>query len=102
MNSIKDNFPTEDITFNPKRKQSDILKEIEKERPTDGSENTEFSSSSVPQIPTIERAIKYYEENAKGEFKKLYSATATWLRKIMTSPKNKVEELSVDDIDASQ
>ena len=83
-----DNFKVVDITFNPKRRQSDIQQEIEKEKePVTEGLGVEFSRSKVPQIPTIERAIKYYSENAEGEYKKLYSATTIWLRKLMTTPK---------------
>lgn len=84
ITTLRGSFPVEDITFKGGRKQSDILNEID----TGVEENPQvISISGVPQVITIERAIRYYEENAEGEFAKLYSATAMWLRDLMTAPK---------------
>lgn len=67
-------FRQEDISHIPKRYQQHTV----------GNSNEE----STPQVqtaapigfPTLESAISYYEKNAQGDFAKLFSATAVWLR----------------------
>ena len=82
-------FPVVDITHKPKRTQADNLKKA-------GYTNDEASvadnnvQSKVPQSPTVESAIQFFEDNASGEFKALYSNTAKWLRNYLTL---KVKEL---------
>ena len=99
-------FTVEDITFKNPRMQDSVLSEIG-ELKNNGSEFNNVSK--VPQVAIIERAIKYYEENAEGEFKVLYSATANWLRKLLVRPKNKVpvneaeiEEVTIDEIEVEE
>lgn len=61
----------EDVTVRPTRLQSEVNKEV-KTLP----ENV----STIPQMLTLERAIKWYEENAVGEFESLFKYTANQLR----------------------
>lgn len=75
-------FPVQDITFKNARKQSQVADELMKEMKRTQPENNLISE--VPQSPIIERAIKYYEEHAEGEFKVLYKSTALWLRELMS------------------
>ena len=81
-------FPVHDITHKPKRTQADNLRKagVLDEAPTE--ENV--VQSKIPQSPTVEGAIQFFEDNAKGEYKALYKSTATWLRKYLTL---KVKEL---------
>ena len=85
-------FPVEDITHKPRRTQADNLKKAGVVADEVPSGNDELVSK-VPQSPTVEGAIQFFEENAKGEYKALYKSTATWLRNYLTmkvkeSPKN--------------
>lgn len=82
-------FPVEDITHKPRRTQADNLRKAGFVDNEVSSENTDIVSK-VPQSPTVEGAIKFFEENAKGEYKALYVNTAMWLRKYLTL---KVKEL---------
>ena len=76
-------FTVEDITHKPRRSQADNLRAAGKIADNNSSvENT--THSVVPQSPTVEGAIKFFEENANGEFKALYMNTAEWLRKYLT------------------
>lgn len=78
-------FPVQDITHHPTRFQGDnIPKEEVKE---------EFVQSPVPQYPTIESAIEFYESNAVGEMKNLYNATSMWLRTILSRKRTHNEEV---------
>lgn len=70
-------FPVEDITHYPYRTQSENLKSAFGDNP-EITVNAE--GSVVPKILTVERAIKYFEENAVGELEKLYTFTAQCLR----------------------
>lgn len=40
----------------------------------------EKTCAEIPQSVTIEAAIRFFDENAKGEYATLYSRTAAWLR----------------------
>ena len=76
-------FPVEDITHKPRRSQADNIRAAGKI--ADNSLSVEDDTHSlIPQSPTVEGAIKFFEENAKGEFKALYMNTAKWLRNYLT------------------
>jgi len=83
-------FPIEDITFQNPRMQNKVAEEIK-----DTSEDKDLQDyllTGIPQVAIIERAIKFYEDNAEGEYKILYSATAKWLRQLMSTPVHKKKE----------
>lgn len=82
-------FPIEDITHKPRRTQADNLKKagFTNDNVTVTEDNVQ---SKIPQSPTVEGAIQFFEDNAKGEYKALYTSTAMWLRKYLTA---KVKEL---------
>ena len=82
-------FPVEDITYRPKRTQADNLKKAGYTNEVVSS-GEEVISSKIPQSPTVEGAIQFFEDNAKGEYKALYTNTAKWLRNYLTQ---KVKEL---------
>lgn len=88
------NFTTVNITHKPKRMQGDSIKlQLE----NDNSVTTPHSTPKVPQSVTLEGAIKYYEENAKGDNEKLYKMTVIWLRKLLAmSMKPKIEVTPVE------
>jgi methylthioribose-1-phosphate isomerase len=79
------NMTVTNITHKPKRMQGDhirnevqsISKEVEDHKPT---------------AVTLESAIKYYEENAVGEFEVLYNMTAKWLETLRKVRIKKIEE----------
>lgn len=85
--TTRDNFPIVDVTHRPKRMQGDNLKTMIDRDP----EVQEPVESSVPQTATLERAIQFYESNAQGEYKVLYTQTAKWLREYMTKTMPVVE-----------
>lgn len=83
ITTVSDRFPMIDVTHKPKRTQADNLKRagvIADDTPVEGN----VEQSKVPQSPTVEGAIQFFESNATGEFKALYKSTATWLRKYLT------------------
>jgi hypothetical protein len=80
-------FRTEDITHKPKRMQGDFVKREK----VSGDAN--LPVEAVPSSVTLEGAIKYYEENSKGELAKLYSFTAMVLK---TCRKNKRKDAVSD------
>lgn len=100
-------FTVEDVTFKNARKQSKVAEEL-------GYNNLDNSddlySSEIPQVPIIERAIKYYRENAEGQYAVLYTATAEWLEALLSIPKSKqqnaesetVEEVNLNDIEEEE
>lgn len=79
--TTRDNFPVIDVTHKPKRMQGSNLRNAIGVEPT---QEQEVIESVVPQSATLERAIQYYEANATGEFRVLYTQTAKWLREYMT------------------
>lgn len=101
-----ENFRVEDITFKGARLQSKVAEELGYDK--SDTKDSLGLNSGVPQTPIIERAIKYYEDNAKGQFAVLYSATAEWLRTLMSIPKcqqgNKEpeSEYEVEEVDLSE
>ena len=71
------NFETVDITHRSIRTQAENLKAASVNK----SEEVEQSDfTTVPKILTVERAIHYFEDNAKGELENLYKFTAECLR----------------------
>jgi hypothetical protein len=90
------NFPDHNITHKPKRMQGDSLKKDGDEISSVDVDGKTSSAKSVPNVVTIERAIKYYKEHATGEHTKLYIATAKWLVDLLTikskqvAPKNNI------------
>lgn len=82
--TTKDNFPVVDITHKPKRMQADNLKAVSSSVTTVREQTDAPITSAIPATPTLERAIEFYETNAVGEFRLLYSQTAKWLREYMT------------------
>lgn len=96
MTTVRTGFPVQDITHKPKRMQNDNLKAVLDE---DKTVSLVGEESDVPNIVTLERAIKFYESHAKGEYANLYTQTAKWLREFMS------RSLPVDvgtDIDKAQ
>lgn len=77
MGTVKDNFPVIDITHKPKRMQGDSFKEPVKQEISEDVRRKEITELGTV---TIERAIKFYETNAHGEYRVLYLQTAKWLR----------------------
>lgn len=78
--TTRENFPVVDVTHRPKRMQGDNLRTMAEHSP----EAQEVAESNVPQSATLERAIQFYESNAQGEYKALYTQTAKWLREYLT------------------
>lgn len=96
ITTVKDNFPVVDITHKPKRLQRDNLRSQQSE---DSAVSLAGKESDVPSIVTLERAIKFYESHADGEYKNLYLQTAKWLREFMNKT---VPVPSGVDIDKAQ
>lgn len=92
-------FPVEDITFQNPRMQSKVAEEIK--YTSEDKDLQAYVLTGVPQVAIIERAIKFYEDNAEGEYKILYSATAKWLRQLMSTPvhqkKGEVMEVTLNE-----
>lgn len=89
---MKDNITTTgrfaniDITHRSKRTQRDnIVKSgVLFDGESNSNEDVKDALSGVPvHSVTIERAIQYYEANATGDYKTLYSLTAKWLRQLV-------------------
>lgn len=80
-------FPVQDITHTPKRTQQGNLRKAQGIQ--EGNQEV-VTSTNVPQNPTLERAISFFEENAQGEYRSLYSNTALWLRTLIS--RKRVEE----------
>lgn len=80
----------EDITHYSKRTQAGNLRAAGVI--TDDVEEPKFARSAVPQNITIETAMKYYLDNAQGEYTNLYKATAKWLSELNSIPKSKLKE----------
>ena len=87
------NFPVEDITHHSKRTQADNLRNA-------GVANTITSvceeapiNSGVPQSVTLESAITYFRNNAKGDTYKLFMQTADWLDKYRVASRTAMNKL---------
>lgn len=83
VTTTNDRFPVIDITHKPKRTQAENLRNSGRAI-SDEAEDVSVKNTVVPQSPTVERAIKYFEDNAIGDYKVLYLNTAKWLRKYLT------------------
>lgn len=87
--TTKVNFRVEDITHKPKRLQSDNLRNaIGSGDVLNAPPEQTIKLSGIPKVMTIERVIKYFEDNANGEFTELYKSSATWLREYLTVRSN--------------
>ena len=78
MTTTRDGFTTIDITHRPKRLQGENIRTLSEEQPEE-----QMSNKIVPNVLTLERAIRYYESNSTGDMKQLYSQTAKWLRELL-------------------
>lgn len=80
-------FRTEDITCKPKRYQGGYSNDEDVNENI--SENMCDTQSYVvpPHAVTLESAIRYYEDNASGVYKTLYTQTALWLRTLLEHKK---------------
>lgn len=77
-------FPTQDITHKPRRLQSDNIKQSDRWADAPKEDEAIDPTTCVPlHGVTVERAIQYYEANAKGEYATLYNSTAKWLRQLL-------------------
>ena len=84
-------FPTIDITHKPTRLQSDNIIQAGTQFQSEDSVTPTDATNSVPlQHVTLERAIQYYEANARGELSTLYRNTAKWLRQLLAVGNNAV------------
>ena len=85
MLTTTQSFPNEDISHRPKRLQSDNLRVARGDDSLavrDGSEM--IKQTNVPQVVTLERAIKYYRDNAVGDYELLFNKTAEWLEVMLS------------------
>ena len=80
----------EDITHYSKRTQEGNLIAAGVIKPEEVE--PKFSRSAVPQNITIETAMKYYLDNAQGEYAVLYKATAKWLSELNSIPKSELKK----------
>ena len=83
VTTTRNGFPVIDITHKPKRMQTDNISASIRED-SSGESTVTSNNSEVPSVVTLERAIKFYESHAQGEYKNLYSSTAKWLREFMS------------------
>lgn len=88
-------FPVYDVTHKPKRYQSDNLRKAQTDR--DAQDEPVQGDSAIPQSVTIESAISYFESNAVGEYRSLYSSTAMWLRSVLSAKNRTSRHSEVDD-----
>lgn len=98
------NFKTEDITHHSKRTQAGNIEkagtayDVVMSNSTKGeltvSENpVSMTTSSVPKSVTLESAITFFRENAKGDFKVLFTMTADWLDKYRVASRTAMNRL---------
>lgn len=69
-------------TKKPRRYQSDNLRQARGTTEEQAKSNAEKPAESY----TLERAIRFYQDNAVGEYRALYTATASWLRGAKKKP----------------
>ena len=76
------------ITHKVRRYQQDAESESDS-----GSACENAAAHDIPASVTIEAAIRYFDERAKGEYANLYKRTAAWLRELRLSgaPKGPAE-----------
>lgn len=96
-------FPTIDISHKPRRFQRDniIAAGTAAESDTESAERDTPMSCVPLHNVTIERAILYYESNAKGELATLYLNTAKWLRRLLAVGMNAVNK-AVQEVKESE
>lgn len=92
MTTVSDRFPVVDITHKPKRMQGDNIRSAQRETVSVSVSYEGDNHVEVPQTMTLERAIRFYEENARGEFQSLYVQTAKWLRMLLSRNSVPAEE----------
>lgn len=88
----------EDVSHKPRRYQNQVEEDIKRERELYGEavaydeprtiETPLNYTGTVPKFITKEKAIHYFEQNAKGELAELYIKTAVWLRESLSSKKD--------------
>lgn len=80
-------FPVQDITHKPRRtQQANLIAAGVTEKESENNDREYGEVSSIPlHSVTLERAIAYYEANAKGEYLTLYKNTAKWLRQLLAT-----------------
>lgn len=87
-----------DITHHSKRTQAGNLERAGVIKASKADTSGVACSSEVPQNITIERAIDYFKQNAEGEYKNLYTATAKWLEQFNTFSRTSVKKATDNDI----
>lgn len=97
------NFKKVDITHHSKRTQAgniakagtayDVVMGNSSGLVIDNDGVSSITKSNVPQNVTLETAIKFFRENAKGECSKLFSQTADWLDKYRVASRTAMNKL---------
>lgn len=87
------NFPVEDITHKPKRRQGDMIRAQNRQFDAETSDYPSGDDTDKPlQIITLERAISYFKRKSNDpENGKLYSATSKWLEELLVVRSTKTE-----------
>lgn len=99
MMTTSDRFPVVNVTHKPLRTQAGNLAQVDRVCDV----QVVPSSSHVPSVITVERAIEFYEKEADrgNEYSSLYNATAKWLRDYLSIRKPKkdtvTEEVTADE-----
>lgn len=93
----------ENISHKPRRFQHQIEEDIKAEKELYGESAADEEprtietplnyTGAVPKFITKEKAIHYFEQNAKGEVAELYIKTAMWLRQSLSNKKDYQEVL---------
>ena len=91
MTTTREGFTTIDVTHRPKRLQGDNIRALSEDVPEE-----QVEGNFVPNVLTLERAIRYYESNAVGEMKHLYKQTAKWLRSLLDRSVKTPDGVDVD------
>ena len=89
-----------DVTHKTRRMQSEVGKETNETMVVGDTVNTTLSP--VPQSVTLENAITYFENNASGVNKNLFSRTAKWLKELMSYQATKKDTTKMGDEDTAQ
>ena len=106
------NFKTEDITHHSKRTQAgniekagtayDVVMSNGTKDEVKLSENpVSITTYGIPKSVTLESAITFFRENAKGDCKVLFTMTADWLLKESEESEESVNDSTVT-IDMSE
>lgn len=86
-------FTVEDITHKPRRMQSDNLKGVASVTTVADQKITQ----DIPSSFTMESAITFYRENARGEIAGLYKQTVIWLEQLRTLNRAKYDKSGEED-----